>query len=55
MIIRPIDIARRLNISTNALRHYEDWGIIPPVERGTNGYRIYTAEHVAYFECMSDE
>ncbi|MGO4183855.1 MerR family transcriptional regulator [Paenibacillus sp. MCAF9] len=52
MIIRPIDIARRLNISTNALRHYEDWGIIPPVERGTNGYRIYTAEHVAYFECI---
>ncbi|XEC96587.1 MerR family transcriptional regulator [Paenibacillus tarimensis] len=52
MTIRPIDIARKLNISTSALRHYEEWGLIPPVKRGTNGYRIYTEEHVAYFECI---
>lgn len=52
MGIRPIDIARSLQISTSALRHYEEWGIIPPVERGTNGYRIYTETHIAYFECI---
>ncbi|MGG6311675.1 MerR family transcriptional regulator [Paenibacillus macerans] len=52
MSIRPIDIAKKLNISTSALRHYEEWGIIPPVERGSNGYRIYTATHIAYFECI---
>ncbi|WP_419874438.1 MerR family transcriptional regulator [Candidatus Pristimantibacillus sp. PTI5] len=52
MNVRPIDIARKLKISTSALRHYEDWGIIPPVERGSNGYRQYTEEHVAYFECI---
>lgn len=52
MKIRPIDIARKLGISTSALRHYEEWGIVPPVERAQNGYRIYTEEHVAYFECL---
>ncbi|WP_029192194.1 MerR family transcriptional regulator [Paenibacillus harenae] len=52
MNIRPIDIARKLHISTTALRHYEDWKIIPPVERGANGYRIYTQVHVGYFECI---
>ncbi|MDF2714393.1 MAG: transcriptional regulator, MerR family protein [Paenibacillus sp.] len=52
MPIRPIDIARKLNISTSALRHYEEWGIVPPVERAANGYRLYTEEHVAYFECI---
>ncbi|XID94873.1 MerR family DNA-binding transcriptional regulator [Paenibacillaceae bacterium WGS1546] len=52
LALRPIDIAKKLNISTSALRHYEDWGIIPRVERGANGYRIYTELHVAYFECI---
>ncbi len=52
MAIKPIDIARRLKISTSALRHYESWGILPPIERAANGYRIYTEEHVAYFECI---
>jgi DNA-binding transcriptional MerR regulator len=52
MTVRPIDIARKLKISTTALRHYESWRIIPPVERGANGYRIYTEEHIAYFECI---
>lgn len=51
-MIRPIDIAQKLNITTSALRHYESWGIIPEVERGENGYRIYTEVHVAYFECI---
>ena len=50
--MRPIDIARKLNISTSSLRHYEDWGMIPKVERSASGYRIYTDEHVAYFECI---
>jgi DNA-binding transcriptional MerR regulator len=51
-LIRPIDIARKLKISTTALRHYESWEIIPPVERGANGYRIYTEVHIGYFECI---
>ncbi|RAL24183.1 MerR family transcriptional regulator [Thermoflavimicrobium daqui] len=52
MKIRPIDIARKLRVSTSALRHYESWGIVPPAPREPNGYRIYTKEHMAYFECI---
>ncbi|WP_303448281.1 MerR family transcriptional regulator [Oceanobacillus profundus] len=51
-MIKPIEIAKKLGISTSALRHYESWGIVPPPERSANGYRIYTEEHVAYFECI---
>lgn len=52
MEYRPIEIAKKLKISTSALRHYESWGIVPPPERKPNGYRIYTEEHLAYFECI---
>ncbi|PPA71003.1 MerR family transcriptional regulator [Jeotgalibacillus proteolyticus] len=51
-MIKPIVIARKLKISTSALRHYEAWGIVPKAERSENGYRLYTKEHVAYFECI---
>jgi len=51
-MLKPIDIAKKLNISTSALRHYESWGIIPTVPRSSNGYREYTEEHVAYFQCI---
>ena len=50
--MRGIDIAKKLNISTSALRHYESWGLVPKVERANNGYRIYTNEHEAYFQCI---
>ncbi|MGG4094655.1 MerR family transcriptional regulator [Paenibacillus lautus] len=52
MGIRPIDIAKKLGITTSALKHYEQWGIVPPTKRAPNGYRIYTEEHAAYFECI---
>lgn len=50
--MRPIDIARKLKLSTSALRNYEAQGLVPPVERSAGGYRLYTAEHVAYFTCI---
>lgn len=50
--MKGIEIAKRLNISTSALRHYESWGLVPKVERAKNGYRIYTNEHEAYFQCI---
>lgn len=52
MELRPIDIARKLDVGTSALRHYEDWGIVPPARRKANGYRTYTEEHEAYFQCI---
>ncbi|TDQ43014.1 MerR family transcriptional regulator [Aureibacillus halotolerans] len=52
MGIRPIEIARKLGITTSALRHYESWGIVPPAKRLPNGYRVYTEVHEAYFTCL---
>lgn len=52
MELRPIDIARKLDVGTSALRHYEEWGIVPPAKRKANGYRVYTEEHEAYFQCI---
>lgn len=49
---KPIEIARELNISTSALRHYESWGVIPIPARASNGYRLYTKVHLAYFRCL---
>ncbi|HHV11649.1 MAG TPA: MerR family transcriptional regulator [Clostridiales bacterium] len=54
MPARPIDIARKFGISTTTLRHYEDLGMVPPVMRSPNGYRIYTDEHIAYFICIRE-
>ena len=54
MTIRPIDIARRLNISTTSLRGYEDRGLVPPARRSVTGYRLYTEEHLAYFICIRE-
>lgn len=50
--MKGIEIARKLHISTSALRHYEAWGLVPYVERAANGYRLYTKEHEAYFQCI---
>lgn len=52
--MRPIDIARRLGISTTTLRKYEEMGLIPPVSRSLSGYRNYTREHFAYFICIRE-
>ncbi|MUK89236.1 MerR family transcriptional regulator [Ornithinibacillus sp. L9] len=52
MYYKPIEIARSLDITPSALRHYEAWGIVPAPKRKKNGYRLYTEEHVAYFRCI---
>ncbi|UKS31101.1 MerR family transcriptional regulator [Paenibacillus sp. HWE-109] len=49
---RPVDIAKELQISTSALRHYESWGVVPLPERSDNGYRLYTKVHLVYFRCL---
>jgi len=49
MYYKPKEIAKSLNVSTSALRHYESWGIVPTPERAENGYRLYTEIHFAYF------
>jgi DNA-binding transcriptional MerR regulator len=42
---RPVDLAREHGLSTQAVRNYENAGILPPAERTPSGYRVYTARH----------
>ncbi len=43
--LRPVDLARGHGLSTQAIRNYEDAGILPPAERTPAGYRVYTPLH----------
>ncbi len=43
--LRPIDLARGHGLSTQAIRNYEEDGILPAAERTPHGYRSYTSLH----------
>ncbi|MFI9785328.1 MerR family transcriptional regulator [Kitasatospora sp. NPDC051984] len=45
MALRPIDLAREHGLSTQAVRNYEEAGILPPAERSPYGYRQYGERH----------
>ncbi|MEO3782662.1 TioE family transcriptional regulator [Actinocorallia sp. B10E7] len=45
MGLRPVDLAREHGISTQAVRNYEQAGILPAAERSPHGYRLYGPEH----------
>lgn len=45
--LRPVDLARRHGLSTQAVRNYEDAGSLPPAARTGHGYRVYTPVHAA--------
>lgn len=45
--LRPVDLARAHGLSTQAIRNYEEAGILPAAGRTPHGYRAYTALHVA--------
>ena len=43
--MRPIDLARAHRLSTQAVRNYEDQGLLPPSTRSAAGYRQYSGHH----------
>lgn len=43
--LRPVDLARPHGLSTQAVRNYEEQGILPPASRTATGYRMYTERH----------
>ncbi len=45
--LRPVDLARGHGLSTQAIRNYEEAGILPAAGRTPHGYRTYTALHAA--------
>jgi len=40
------DLAHAVGIHPNTVRLYEQWGLIPPVERNPSGYRLFTQLHL---------
>ncbi|MFD3727722.1 TioE family transcriptional regulator [Streptomyces sp. NPDC058671] len=45
--LRPVDLARGHGLSTQAVRNYEDAGILPAADRTPAGHRAYTLLHAA--------
>ncbi|MGW8350964.1 TioE family transcriptional regulator [Streptomyces wedmorensis] len=43
--LRPVDLAREHGLSTQAVRNYEESGILPAAPRTPHGYRTYTSLH----------
>jgi DNA-binding transcriptional MerR regulator len=43
--LRPVDLAREHGLSTQAVRNYEEAGILPAAGRSPSGYRAYTPLH----------
>lgn len=43
--MRPIELAREHGLSVQAIRNYEEAGILPPAERSESGHRRYTTSH----------
>jgi DNA-binding transcriptional MerR regulator len=43
--LRPVDLARGHGLSTQAVRNYEEDGILPAADRSPHGYRAYTPRH----------
>lgn len=52
MNYRPIDIARKLTISTSLLRHYEKHELFPAPKRSKSGYRIYSETSFLYIQAV---
>lgn len=52
MDFRPKKLAEKYGLSANTLRNYEAKGLLPPADRSSNGYRIYTERHEAYLACI---
>jgi len=44
--LRTSALARAVGIHPNTVRHYAEWGLLPPVERSPSGYRLFTQRHL---------
>jgi DNA-binding transcriptional MerR regulator len=50
--LRPVDLARPHGLSTQAIRNYEDAGVLPGAERSPHGYRTYTPLHATALDAF---
>ncbi|MEV0383653.1 TioE family transcriptional regulator [Nonomuraea sp. NPDC050643] len=51
--MRPVDLAREHGLSTQAIRNYEEAGILPAAARTASGYRTYTPLHAQALRAFS--
>src|SRR3989442_10994921 len=49
-VLRTSDLANRIGVQPEAIRYYERRGLLPRLQRGAGGYRIYTTEHLERVE-----
>jgi DNA-binding transcriptional MerR regulator len=49
-VLRTSDLANRIGVQPEAIRYYEQRGLLPPPQRTASGYRIYTPEHLERVE-----
>ena len=40
------DVAKIIGVHPNTVRQYEEWGLLPSIERKANGYRTFTDFHI---------
>ncbi|MBO1337271.1 TioE family transcriptional regulator [Streptomyces sp. VRA16 Mangrove soil] len=50
--LRPVDLARPHGLSTQAIRNYEEAGILPAADRTPHGYRTYTPLHAVALDAF---
>lgn len=44
--LRTKEIASAVGVHPNTVRLYEQWGLLPPIERSAAGYRLFTEDHL---------
>jgi DNA-binding transcriptional MerR regulator len=50
--LRPSDLAKATGLGAQTIRNYEAWGILPQAERGPQGYRLFTQNHLQAIRVM---
>lgn len=43
---RTSEVAKAVGVHPNTVRFYEEWGLLQPVRRAKNNYRLYTQAHM---------
>lgn len=46
MYYKTSEIARAVGVHPNTVRLYEQWGLLPPIPRSANGYRLFSDLHL---------
>lgn len=45
-------VTEKTRLSVYTLRYYEQIGLIPPIERATNGHRRYSESDLEWIQCI---